>query len=692
MKRQHLLASLGLLALAAQAHAAPRPIDSPPAAGQFVPFEVIVKFKPGVQAGAAKASILDATLEERPGGFSVAKLIVPTPKRYTAADVQQDTLALLERMLERDDVEDAQLNYVFELALTPSDPLYPLQWQYPNINLPSAWNLTTGNGLAPIAILDTGRTLHPDLIGRWSSLEYNASSPGSSAIDVGNWHHATHVAGIAGAALNNGIGGTGVCPGCSLLNVKITYSSGSIDSAAIINGLNWATDHGARVVNMSFESAVACSASSQSVMRTAITRAINNGVAVFAAAGNHAVNVANVSPASCPGVISVAASDRNSQLAAYSSRGTGVGITAPGGGGTFNSGSDSGYGDGYNCPADPNSYFNPYTVGAFSTWTTSPAGGSAHCYRYLSGTSMATPHAAGVAGLMLSRKPALRPDQIASMLRSTATAMPACGSDCGPGLLNAYAAVNLVSTTTTGPCSLNRSACSLRALAQYRSSNGSLVESVFAYGYLWQFDAAGNQIGPTRRLEGLDRYANGPCVYATASKYCLIDSATTLDYPGFGYLESVTAYGRYWNFDANGNGLAGNGALLSSVARYASGPCAYAASSTTCIFDTRNMIDAPEWGGLFESITAYGRYWIFDGAGTMIETQPLLNVPRYASGPCAYRPAGTTCTFDARDLQHVPGAGMRETVVAYGRYFEWDANGLPTANNNKLLTTIPRML
>ena len=142
------------------------------------------------------------------------------------------------------------------------DRLYPLQWQYPNINLPSAWNLTSGNGLAPIAILDTGRTLHPDLIGRWSSLEYNASSPGSSAIDVGNWHHATHVAGIAGAALNNGIGGTGVCPGCSLLNVKITYSNGSIDSAAIINGLNWATDHGARVVNMSFESAVACSASS----------------------------------------------------------------------------------------------------------------------------------------------------------------------------------------------------------------------------------------------------------------------------------------------------------------------------------------------------------------------------------------------------------------------------------------------
>jgi len=691
MKRLRLLAPLCLLALAQQAHAARDPSLPTHENGEFVPFVVLVKFKPGTRTDVAKASLPDVNLADQEGGFSVATLSVPTPKLWTAAETEKETLNLLERMLSRDDVEDAQLDYLFDLALTPSDPLYPLQWQYPSIGLPSAWNLTTGNASASIAILDTGRTLHPDLIGRWSPLEYNASSPGTSALDVGNWHHSTHVAGIAGAALNNGTGGTGVCPGCSLINVKITYSNGGIDSAAIINGLNWATDHGARVINMSFESAVACSASSQSVMRNAITRAINNGVAVFAAAGNHAVNVANVSPASCPGVIAVAASDRNNQLATYSSRGTTVGITAPGGGGSFASSSDSGYGDGYNCPADPNSYFNPYTVGAFSTWTTSPAGGSAHCYRYLSGTSMATPHAAGVAGLMLSRKPWLRPDQVASILRSTATAMPACGSDCGPGLLNAYAAVNLATTTTTGPCGFSPYGCLLRALAQYRRSNGTLVESVFAYGYLWQFDAAGNQIGPTRRLEGIARYANGPCAYATTSKYCLIDSATTLDYPGFGYLESVTAYGRYWNFDANGNGLAGNGSLLSSVARYAAGPCAYASSSTNCVFDTRNLIDAPEWGGLYESITAYGRYWIFDAAGTMIETQPLTNVARYASGPCAYRPAGALCTFDARDLQHVPGVGMRETVIAYGRYFEWDANGVPTANNNLPLTSIARL-
>jgi hypothetical protein len=130
--------------------------------------------------------------------------------------------------------------------------------------------------------------------------------------------------------------------------------------------------------------------------------------------------------------------------------------------------------------------------------------------------------------------------------------------------------------------------------------------------------------------------------------------------------------------------------VLSSVPRYASGPCAYASSLATCRFDTRTLIDAPEWGGLFESITAYGRYWIFNASGTMIETNLLTNVARYASGPCAYRPSGQLCAFDSLELRRLPDGSYIETITAYGRYFEW-WNNTPTANHGLALTSISRM-
>ncbi len=299
---------------------------------------------------------------------------------------------------------------------------------------------------------------------------------------------------------------------------------------------------------------------------------------------------------------------------------------------------------------------------------------------------MAAPHVAGTAGLMLSINPGLLPEQVTSLLRNTASALPNCGSNCGPGLLNTYAAVNNARYTTTGACSTVAASasklCTIDSIGQYVNSSGTLVESVFAYGYLWQFDVNGNRLATTKKLRALPRYANGPCAFTPTGQECKIDSATILNYPSVGYVESVTAYGRYWNFDQNGNGWGGDGSFLSSVPRYANGPCAYAASYTTCTFDTRNMINPPEWGQVIESITAYGRYWIFDASGTVIGTDTLLSVPRFANGPCAYRPAGTTCTFGSRELRSLPGGGMIETITAYGRYFQWDANGTLTVNQS----------
>ena len=678
-----LLALCGL-ALAGETLAAPPPNT----AGnlRFVPYEVIVKFKPGARKSAA-SELAGVRLTSTSAHFDVARLQNTLPLRSSRAVAKSETLALLAKLRQRKDVEYAQLNYLFDFALTPSDPLYPQQWHYPLVSLPSAWNITTGSSAIPIAILDSGRSGHPELNGRWSPLEYNAPAPGQPATDNGSWRHGTHVAGIAGAAAYNGIGGSGVCFGCTLMNVKIGDASTGLTMEWIVASIDWATSNGARVINMSFESPAACTQASYPALRAAVARARDHGVNLVAAAGNNAVNVDDVSPASCPGVISVAASDRTNTLAPYSSRGPNVGVTAPGG--------RSFYGAGISCPADGSSGFDPANLdGAVSAWTTSPDSGNAHCYRHLGGTSMAAPHVAGTIGLMLSANPRLFPDQVTSLIRGTASALPGCGSNCGPGLLNAYSAVNTALSTTTGPCSAPEASlsklCRIDSIGQYVNSAGSLVESVYAYGYLWQFNAAGTQIGTTRKLTTLPRYANGPCLYAPAGQTCVIDSATVLDYPGFGYLESVTAYSRYWNFDQNGNGLAGNGSLLSSVARFANGPCLYAGGAP-CRFDTRNLLDAPEWGGLFESITAYGRYWIFDAAGNLFGTDTLLSVPRYANGPCAYRPAGAVCTFGSRELRHLPSGAQLETVTAYGRYFEWDGNGNPTANHGQSLSAIPRL-
>ncbi len=690
MRISPVLLALGGLTLAGLTLAGPTLAAPPPeTAGKlrFVPFEVIVKFKNDTGKSAAASQLAGVKLTARHPGLDVARLQNTLPLRNDMRVATSETLALLATLRQRDDVEYAQLNYIFDFSLTPSDPLYPQQWHYPPISLPSAWNLTTGSSAVRIAILDSGRSGHPDLNGRWSPLEYNAPAPGQAATDNGSWRHGTHVAGIAGAAAYNGIGGSGVCFGCTLMNVKVGDTTTGLTMTSIIAGIDWATDNGARVINMSFESAAACTQASFPALRSAINRARDNGVNLVAAAGNNAVNVDNVTPASCPGVISVAASDRNNAMAPYSSRGPNIGVTAPGGA--------SFYGAGIGCPADASSGFNPGDLeGAVSTWTTSPNSGNAHCYRHLGGTSMAAPHVAGTVGLMLSANPRLVPEQVRQMIRGTASPMPSCGSNCGPGLLNAYSAVNTARLATTGACSVPEAStsklCRIDSIGQYVNSAGTLVESVYAFGYLWQFNAAGTQIGTTKKLTAFPRYANGPCLYAPAGEPCTIDSSTVLDYPGFGYTESVTAYGRGWNFDINGNAIAGSGQLLTTVSRFASGPCAYAGGAP-CRFDTRNLIVAPEWGGLVESITAYGRYWIFDAAGGLIGTDTLISVPRFANGPCAYRPAGTACTITSRELRRVPGSGMMETATAYGRYFEWDVNGNPTANHGQPLSAIPRL-
>ncbi len=468
MDRSLLFAAFCLLISSPSAFAAAPPDDAETRGRDFVPHEILVKFRPGVRAADVTAQIPGLEFRSQSPGLSVARLVPSGAALYRRAETQAATLRLLERIRQRPDVLYAQPNYLFELSHTPNDLLYPQQWHYPMVGLPAAWDITRGSSTIKIAILDTGRNYHPELAGKWLPNEYNADQPGYNATDRSKFSHGTHVAGIAAASSNNNTGIAGVCQNCMLLNVKVTNERNRIPLSNVISGIDWAIANGADIMNMSFEFPEPCTPLRMPALRDAIARATAENIVVTAAAGNQNAVVDGTSPASCPGAISVAATDRNGKwLAPYSNSGANVGITAPGGGGAIvfrpdgilDREASTVYGDKLGaprCPDTQDTLFNPNEYGAASTWsvlhTVDGVARITHCYRYLSGTSMASPHVAGTVGLMLSVNSQLTPAQIASILQRTAKPLPLCGSDCGPGLLDAHAAVVAARDAATSSC------------------------------------------------------------------------------------------------------------------------------------------------------------------------------------------------------------------------------------------------
>jgi serine protease len=170
----------------------------------------------------------------------------------------------------------------------------------------------------------------------------------------------------------------------------------------------------AKVINMSLGGGGACDTTSQNAINSARSR----GTVVVVAAGNENQNASNSNPANCSGVIAVAATDRNGARAYYSNFGSIVTLAAPGGDVRASS-----------------------SNGILSTLNAGTKAPGADSYAYYQGTSMATPHVAGVVALMLSAKPTATPDQIKAALQSSARAFPGTCSGCGSGILDAAAAV-----------------------------------------------------------------------------------------------------------------------------------------------------------------------------------------------------------------------------------------------------------
>lgn len=361
----------------------------------------------------------------------------------TQLAAQQATLRMAKKLATHPSVAAVAPNFLFQpTATTPNDPLYPEQWHYPAINLPQAWDLATGSG-AIVAVVDTGVYLaHPDLAANLTSgydfisdldnaldgngIDSNPDDPGDGGSGGGSSWHGTHVAGTIAAVSNNNLGIAGIAWNAQVMPLRALGAWGGTSydiQQAVYYAAGLDNDSGTRptpradVINLS----LGCLACYSALDQQAYTAARNAGVIVVAAAGNEAT-AEPAYPASYDGVISVSAVNRQDRLANYSNYGPTIDVAAPGG-----------------------EQSAVWTNGVLSTLVDESSGSRRASYEYYQGTSMATPHLAGVLALMVERYPALSPADVDNALASGAIVddlgTPGHDHQFGHGRINALKAV-----------------------------------------------------------------------------------------------------------------------------------------------------------------------------------------------------------------------------------------------------------
>jgi hypothetical protein len=362
-------------------------------------------------------------------------------------DKSKPVEAAVEQLSKVQGVQFAEPNRYRESCAIPNDPSFAAQWGLTRIHCPAAWDRTTGSPNVVVAVIDTGIDLdHPELapllvpgtdmvaLGASATpppgFRFEGDFQGRDNIPQDEVGHGTHVAGTIACLSNNGSGVAGVTWSCRLMPVRVLARivrisdgrvSGTGSAADIAAGIRWAVDNGARVLNLSLGGSV-----DTQVERDAIAYAIAHGVVVVAAMGN-GFQQGNLTsyPAAYPDVVAVGAIDQADHRAVFSQTGPHIDIAAPG-------------------------------VGVLSTvWDNG--------FDTFDGTSMATPHVAGVAALILSCNSNLTGPQVADILRQTAQPLrdnpadPVPNDNYGFGCVDAEAAINRacpIAPTTPIRCQL----------------------------------------------------------------------------------------------------------------------------------------------------------------------------------------------------------------------------------------------
>ncbi len=358
----------------------------------------------------------------------------------------------------------------YAMAVTPNDTDYAKQWDLVEatggMNVPSAWDKTTGSGVT-VAVIDTGYAAHSDLasnvVAGYDFISSSADARDGNGRDAdskdeGDWNatagecgtgstasssswHGTHVAGTIAAVTHNSKGIAGIAYNAKIQPVRVLGKCGG-SSSDIADAITWAsggTVSGvpanptpAKVINLSLGGA---SSTCPSVYQTAINGAVSRGTTVVVAAGNSNANTSGFTPANCSNVITVASTNRAGARSYYSNYGTLVDVSAPGG-------------ETRNATDTPGTVTTPENA-IYSTLNSGATTQSTENYKPYQGTSMAAPHIAGLAALMKSAKSTLTPAEIESAIKSNARPLPgACTGGCGSGIADAAKTVNAVTGTT----------------------------------------------------------------------------------------------------------------------------------------------------------------------------------------------------------------------------------------------------
>jgi subtilisin family serine protease len=378
----------------------------------------------------------------------------------------RDVLAGAHELARRDDVLFAEPDMIFtgRGESIPNDPLFPQCWGLNNVgqsggtfdvdvDAPEAWDRTLGTPWTIIVVIDNGVDLaHPDL---WATMisgtDVTSDGPGPGGPVNSFDNHGTLVAGCAIATNNNGIGLSGIAPGCRAASARtfitvLNDGTWTTQSSWTIDSLAFAESIGARVTNNSNVYGFSSLAIDQKYLQT-----WNAGMVHFACAGNAAGPVAY--PASIPVVNAVGSIQRNGVLSTFSNVGPELDFVAPG-------------------------------EEIVTTDRAGPAGWNAGDYTQSSGTSFATPFAAGVAALIVCVDPSLTAAEIENVMRMSATDLGAPGQDVfyGYGLVNAWQALQITCSTPTNYCMTSPNSVGPGALMTYAGSTSLTANDLVLIG------------------------------------------------------------------------------------------------------------------------------------------------------------------------------------------------------------------
>lgn len=433
----------------------------------YVDGSIIVKFRAGTTVGTQGAllALVDGGMTDRPAYANFDLVRLPG-----GADAE----AAAARLAAQPDVEYAQARYRLEPRFVPNDPFYGQQWNFPMLDMERAWDINRGASPAiTVAVLDSG-VAYRAALSRFTTRAFTVNGqlhpslgtidvPFAAAPDLGPsdrfvsprdfiWGdtlpldfegHGTHVSGTLGQLTDNGLGAAGMAGNVRIMPVKVIsgpwdliFGNDAVGTDDVVaQGIRYAVDNGAKVLNMS----IGRNGSAAPVLRDALQYATSRGAFVAVAAGNEfllgnpASRPADVGP-ELDGVVSVGAIDRTRVRARYSNTGSYVELVAPGGD-QFRGGTTAGI------------VQQTYEFGLTDTFLAGPAAYRAprfdvFAYQFLQGTSMATPHVAGFAALLMQQG-ITSPAAIEAAMKRYATDLGAAGRDdeYGHGLINPRAAL-----------------------------------------------------------------------------------------------------------------------------------------------------------------------------------------------------------------------------------------------------------